>query len=324
MKVIRSTSSCLFPKCLQWFLHKTLTGVPYSPKYFLNESSEEDEEACLGKIEELLSSVLPASLAKSPCVQCAERSLVTKVWRCLSNNEIFNHFLNKILNNWALLLSHDDKLFSCCLAEKAVLPIVPLETPRGHSEQRAPQMSPEEVERDIGSEESNQIDMETCTKVSAVLEKELKLPFLNTNIVPPQAVEGICPTLLNPAFILSVLHNFHCASDITHLITKSVSLTLIEYFGNIHLKKDASSLKHLKGLPFFLTHTGHFTSLSDKKKVYVWPDRMCTEGSAKWFSDCTVVFLDSSGEWTSLGMDPELQIAYRSKYIQNLFLISSP
>ena len=41
MKVIRSTSSCLFPKFLQWFLHKTLTGVPYSPKYFLNESSEE-------------------------------------------------------------------------------------------------------------------------------------------------------------------------------------------------------------------------------------------------------------------------------------------
>ena len=35
---------------------------------------------------------------------------------------------------------------------------------------------------------------------------------------------------------------------------------------------------------------------------------MCTECSAMWLSDCTVVFLDSSGEWTSLGMDPELQI----------------
>ena len=308
MKVIRSTSSSLFPKCLQWFLHKTLIGVPYSPEYFLNERSEEDEEACLGKIEELLSSVLPASLAKNPCVQCAELSLVTKVWRFMSKNEIFEHFLNKILHNWALLLSHDDKLYSCCLAEKAVLPIVPLETPRGHSEQRAPQTSTEEVERNIGSEESNQIDMEICTKVSAVLEMELKLPFLNTNIVPPQAVKGICPTLLNPAFILRVFHNFHCASDITHLITESVSVTLIEYFGNIHLKKDASSLKHLRGLPLFLTHTGHFTSLSDKKKVYVWPDRMCTEGSAMWLSDYRVVFLDSSGEWTSLGMDPELQI----------------
>ena len=298
-KVIRSNFSCMFPEYLHWFLHPQLTKVPYSVETFLTSQHEEDEKICLERIEVCLASILPPSLAKTACVQCGKlkASFLTKVWKCLSEDDLFNHFLNKILENWALLLSRDNKLYSSYSVEDAIVPILPL-TPTREQTQTQPS-----VEDD---DECEEISMNMLKKVSTVLE-HLNLPFLNTSVVPPKAVECICPTLCVPVFILQGLYYFHCKSDISHQITEDVSRILIEYVGNIHLKKDTQSLKYLRGLPLFLTHMGRFTSLSGKT-VYEWPAGMCTDGQDTWLNEQNVVFLDCKGAWSSLSLREELNV----------------
>ena len=113
--------------------------------------------------------------------------------------------------------------------------------------------------------------------VADILKWQLKLPFLEVEVVPPKAVEKICPVFSHPEFILRVLYNFHCEYNISKLITERMSCTLIEYFTNIHLRKDENSLVYLKGLPLYLTLDGQYTSLGEKT-AYIWPQGMCTVG----------------------------------------------
>ena len=280
LKVIKSKYSNVFPQRLQHFLHPTLVGVPYSPTYFLDAGSEQDTTACSQVIEELLASILPRSL-KVSCVQCTvSKETLTGLWKCLSQDPLFKHYLKDILKQWALLLSCDHKVYSCPSLE-TILPIISLLT----------------------SEES-----ERLSKVSDVLEKQLKLPFLETDIVPVTAVIYICPRFSDPETILRVLYHFHYEHDISQLITKSMSATLINYFANIHLKKSSECLRYVRGLPLFLTANGSLTSLSGKT-AYIWPHSMCADGQEIWLKDLNVVFLEKGGAWRSLGLESELQIS---------------
>ena len=280
LKVVKSEYSNVFPQRLQHFLHPTLVGVPYSPTYFLEAGSEQDTTACSQVIEELLASILPRSL-KVSCVQCTvSKETLTDLWKCLSQDPLFKHYLTNILKQWALLLSCDHKVYSCPSLE-TILPIIPLKA----------------------SEES-----EMLTKVSDVLEKQLKLPFLKTDTVPVTAVIYVCPRFSDPETILRVLYHFHYEHDISQLITKSMSETLINYFADIHLKKSTECLRDVRELPLFLTANGSLTSLSGKT-AYIWPHSMCADGQEIWLKDLNVVFLEKGGAWRSLGLESELQIS---------------
>ena len=300
-KVIQSNYTFIFPDCLQWFLNPKLidaeSGKPCCPETYLMSLSEEDEENCLEKIERCLASILPANLAKKTCENFVnlQDSLLKNLWRCLSKDELFNHYLGKILEKWALLLSRDNKLYSCCSGDEAILPIIPLIPSSG------------EVQPQLSDDEEEEISLDTRKKVSIVFE-HLNLPFLNTAVVLPEAVGTICPTFCNPKFMLRVLYCFHCKFDISHQITGDMSQILIAYFGyNIHLKKDTQSLEYLKHLPLFVTQSGKFTSLAGYR-AYIWPDGMCADGQELWLEGQNVVFLNWSGAWSSLGLATELGV----------------
>ena len=173
---------------------------------------------------------------------------------------------------WAILMATNGRLYSCSQNVKAVLPIIP----------------PTEN-----------------TKVSSVCQ-ELKLPFLDTATVPPMAVDNICPTFRDPAFILQTLTNFHHKDDICRGINKDIARTLLTYFENTQLLRQRDSLENLKQLPLFETHQGEFTSLTGKA-VYQWPDDMCSDGDEIWLGKISnVVFLDSRGTWSELKLNTEV------------------
>ena len=276
LKVIKSEYSSVFPQRLQHFLHPTLVDVPYSPTYFLVAGSEQDTTACSEVIENLLASILPRNL-KTSCVQSTSvsKEMLSKLWKCLGHDPLFNHHLKDILKQWALLLSCDNKLYSCPSLE-TILPIMPQQASEG-------------------------------TGISYVLERQLKLPFLETDTVPVDAVADICPRFSCPKTILQVLFHFHNEHDISQLITKCMSETLIKYFSTIHLKMNTECLRYIKELPLFLTANGNLTSLSGKT-VYIWPTCVCADGLEIWLKDLNVVFLDKDGAWRSLGLEVELQI----------------
>ena len=204
----------------------------------------------------------------------------------MSEDAFFNKFLGNIVKKWAILVSKNGRLYSHFLEEKASLPIIPI-TPKWQDE--------------------NKVDLKTCSRVSTVC-AHLHLPFLDIETVPHLAVEGICPTFFDPAFMLRIIYNFHCESDITQLITTDMANTLLSYFGNIHLRKDAESLNLLKKLPLFQTHLGQFTSLSGKT-AYQWPNEMCTVGQDLWLGENdNTVFLDPSGALSKLKLYDEFQV----------------
>ena len=293
--VIKSSHSSLFQKCLHYFLHTELAGLKIPKIFLLDPSSEQNKAVCMERIDHCLASVLPDSLAHTSCQALGSGPtlvLIDNLWKCFKEELFFQVFLKQILEKWALLLASNGKVYSRCLEEKSVLPIIPLENSRKDDDDDA---------------DDKEIDFETCTNVSMVLNK-LKLPFLNTETVPPATVKGICPTLFDPVFILQVLYNFHCQSDVSNFITGEVASTLLAYLGYIHLKKDTKSLNYLKHLPLFETHRGKFTSLSGKE-AFEWPSDMCTKGEEVWIDEIgDVVFLNPCGAWSNLELYEQLQV----------------
>ena len=287
-RVIKSAFSGLFQNYTRYFLHRDLFNLEV-PEHFLLSTCQENESVCLKVIDECLNGILPNDLMDVPHTSCPKQIQLALLWKCLNEDSFFKRFVGNIVDKWAILLSTNGKLYSRCLKERAVLPIVPVTTKQ-------------QEERD-----ENIVDFVLQRKVSTVYQ-HLHMPFLDTKTVLPSAVKSICPTLTHPAFMLQVIYNFHCESDIAHMITGDMASTLLSYFGNIHLRKEADSLNLLKELPLFQTHLNKFTSLSGKT-VYKWPGGVCTAGEDLWLCENdNIVFLCPSGAWSKLALDDELQV----------------
>ena len=301
--VIQSSFSSLFQECSHYFLHPELYGLKLPENFFL-KASDENEPMCMERINHCLTSILPASLENTPQSQCPEQLSIKLLWKCFNEDNFFNTFLKCILERWALLLASNGIFYSLYHQEKAVLPIIPLLKDQKDDDNEE---SPISINMWTDVAEESQISVDMCKDVAEVC-CALQLPFLESETVPPAAVEGICPTLLEPASILQVLYNFHTQSDISKLITCNIAHTLLTYFGHIHLRMDVKSLNYLKNLPLFQTHQSTFTSLAEKT-VYIWPKEMCTAGEDIWLGGVpNTVFLDHCGAWSELGLNQELQV----------------
>ena len=318
LKVVVSKYSSLFPEHLGYFLHPSLIDVQYDQSYFLQAKTEEDEakteedgakteedgakteedgakteedgakteedEAfCLEVIDTLLFSILPKSL-RTPYIDSVpvNTKLLTRLWECLLKDQFFEQHLMHILKQWALLLSHHQKLYGIP-SSPTILPIMPLD----------------ETDKSDG-----------YRYICDVLQNELKVPFLDTSVVKLCTKEGrdhICPNFTQPEEILQVIYCFHCKHDLMKCMTKDIAAKLIHYFRTIHLERNEKCVEYVKSLPVFLTMHGNFTSL-ETKRAYIWPPNMCVDGQDIWFRDPDVVFLDGSSEWRYLRLEKELKI----------------
>ena len=267
-KVISSKYSQLFPKSFEKFLHPELLDQKYTTKYFLSPV----DSGSYTTVQEILLKALPHSL-QTTHVQNAEeehitKSMLTKLWTCLSCDKAFSSHLDNILRSWALLPTTTNQLFS---STNLLLPILP---PPTHS-----------------------------TVFSAVYKVlcHLGMPFLAVDIVVHQkVVQNCCPQLSDYKRVLTNLYQLHRQNDLSLKITKENVATLITYLQNIHLQVCQDECQRdIKALPLFLTTEDKLTSVHGKT-VYIWPRYACTSGYSKWVHDETV-FLDGSGAWARLG-----------------------
>ena len=270
-KVIRSNYSKLFPNCLDMFLHPCLLDVQFAAEYFVDCHS-----GCHGAlIGGILTKTLPPAL-KTDQLSDADGYIpqLTKLWRCLARDTTFQPHLTSILQEWALLLSTDNRLFSLSCS------IHPVRKP-----------------------DRSQMDYYTHQPVCDVSTK-LKIPFLNENIVVTSVP---CPSLSDHAQILKILYHINATENISSLLTQKDVTTLVKYFREINFKVNTSARSHITSLPLFETIEGSFTSVHGKT-AYKWDGTATKVGYPKWLQQQNVVFVNPSGAWTYLGSASELGI----------------
>ena len=295
-KVLHSEHAHLFPKYPNKFLHKDLLELPYSHSYFL--SPTDDEQARM-KVVRLLQSVLPASLRNSYVHKASDqidKESLKQLWQCLQSDSVFRSVLPQVLKVWALLLSRNDQLFNCA-SNRQLLPIIPLA-----AEMQSENMSPNAV-------------------VSLALEKLPNVPFLDTDVVPYEAVSIFCPRFSEHKTILMNLYYLYQSSDFSKAMTKAISKTLIRYFRQINFKEEPECCTAIKHLPLFETIDGTLTALVGRR-VYIWPSNLTEVGSENWLSGTNLVFLKQDGEWASLRVHSELgvsAITAEEVYVQFIF-----
>ena len=287
-KVLRSKYAQLFPKYLERFLHKDLIRCHHSSSYFVTEFDEDRVQI----VKELLQTVLPPEL-KNMYVSSESEEIkkvdIRALWRCFKNDKVFRSAVDEILKVWALLLTKDQKLFRCSSREQ-LLPIIP----------------------DSSTREA---------ALMSVIEHQLRGPFLDTQVVPVEVVESLCPRPSDHKAVLKNVYYLHREFPFDEVMTSQIATSLITYFKNIHLKKERKCCLHLKCLPLFETMDGDVTVL-EGKRVYMWPNTIGQDGNEKWIRGTDLVFLKPWGAWASLGVIIELgiqTITAEEMYIQFIF-----
>ena len=294
-KVLHSKYAHVFPKYPNKFLHKDLLELPYSHSYFL--SPTDDEQVRVKIVKELLQSALPTSLRSSYVHKASdqiEKECLKQLWQCLQSDSVFRSVLPQVLKVWALVLSRNDQLFNCA-SNCQLLPIIPLTAA---------------MQRGYASSE-----------VSSALEELPNVPFLDTEVVPYEAVSIFCPQFSEPKTILMNLYYLYQSSDFSKAMNRAIGETLIRYFTNINFKKEPECCNAIKHLPLFETVDGTLIALTGKR-VYVWPIGLTPVGGKNWLSGTDLVFLQQHGAWTNLGVHSELgitTITAEEMYVQFIF-----
>ena len=269
-KVLMSSFSQLFPNSLHCFLHPELLDVHYTSSYFI-QPYDNDCARVASVILQLMDNDFPRALKLAPMVADATAIIsegqLTSLWKCFSEDKVFNKHIPDVLKNWALLLTTDNRLYS---ASSIILPI-----------------------NYVTSEEK------VIVNVTKVVRK-LDMPFLSTKIV---TAEANCPRITDAKRILSNLYHVNREKPILPLLDKS-DLNDIIYYLQHYLEKvlhTSELVKHLQSLPLFENIDGSYTSIWGKD-AYIWPTEACFVAYQKWLKGHNAIFIKGNAKWSLLNL----------------------
>ena len=308
-KVICSEFASIFDQCGQTFLHPEMYRLNLIPSYFI-EPSEDNWPL----ISNILGKTLPATLtvervrSASDCVSI--QNILNPLWKCLRKDKVFRTHLKAILQEWALILSKGNELFSLKLSDK-LLPVVPPHRERSDSLQH----STYEQSSDDLTKEVFKI-MENC-----------RIPVVDITVVAVSLCKQFCPSMDQHEKILQNFYHLHRSGELESLLRDfrldSKIKTLFRYFRAIHFANEHISLTKIKSLPLFKTMDDIYRSLLGE--ALIWPNHICSAGQNVWMKEINptaVVFLDRNGMWTILGEATVLgikEISPQLLYMQFIF-----
>ena len=288
----------LFEKCGYRFVHPKLTGLKYSKSYFLQPLLTSKQLLSSSNnwtdIQEILNVTLPQSLHKVQVVDKSSEQFshnqLKLLWKCLVNEPLFTEHLSQILQEWTLILSTGDKLYSFppphLSSVDQVLPMIP-PTDYAHLIQGKPSAE---------------------FKVYELL-KEHGLPVLDTNVCDMDMSTNFCPHFTEPKKILNTIHHLYVSGQLKTFFKADVLDVHVEslfaYLAGINFKKDHVALSRVKSLPLFKDVNNCYRSINGA--LYLWPEKVCMSGNEKWlhlYKD--TVFLTANGPRHSLASDSQL------------------
>ena len=293
-KVICSKFSHIFTGCLDKFVHPEMYKLKLVPEYFISPSRENWK-----LISHILKEILPESLRtqriSNANIHINIRDVLIPLWNCIDEEEVIHIHLEAILQEWALLLSNGNELFSC-KSQDQLIPIIPhkiplsLETVASTGDTETP---PKTVVAELNEE------------VFQILKKS-GMPILDTEVVKYSLCEELCPQITQHARILQNLCQLYHSNGLQILLQdKSFDrkvAKLFNYFGYINFAKDQASLENVKSLPFFKNIDNTYCCLTGE--TLAWPGHICLSGKAVWMKEirsASTVFLKSDGAWCKVG-----------------------
>ena len=254
------------------FAHPILVEIPVDTAYFY-QPDKENFDFVAGILEQ----TIPQSLKTTSIIDSYQDKLskefLGNIWKCITNDLVFNCHLISILSRWALIPSSQNQLF--LFSQHTLLPVHKL----------------------VNADE----DMTPLRLNTFRILERLQMPFLDTDASSSDCLLSLCPSILNPESILENLIQLHQVHPI-QLDIQAIR-TLFEYFSEVSFGSalNARNRDNICSLPFFETIDGSLTSIKGKK-VFVWPDDVEEAGLSLWLSQSDIVILTTDGEWNELGV----------------------
>ena len=194
-KIIVSPYLTLFPNSLDCFLHQNLLVANYSNSYFI-QPSDRDSDRIIQFIRKIFDDNLPQGLKSvaevSNATEVLPREKMYQYWDCFSNDRLLKCYIERVLENWALLFTIDNRAFS---ARSNILPVV-------HSLKR----------------------------IGEVL-KKLRMPFLDTSVVKV-TLSCCPSVSDHHERILSNIYHINQANSINLVLSKEEIDVIIGYLAN--------------------------------------------------------------------------------------------
>ena len=274
-KVLKSSFSYLFLNSLSCFLHPSLLTTGYTKSYFIQP--EDNSDAINLLILQVIEENVPHALKHVPVVTDAvdvfSHDKLCSLWKCLTEDEVFHNHLPNILNQWALLLSEDDRVFS---TTSKILPM-----------------------------KYDSASTSYYSDIYTVL-KKIGLPFLDSSVV---VNDTCCPLLSDGRHILSNLYHTNQERPLEENLDKTDLDIIISYLKYCEVMPSNESLlvEQVKSLPLYESIDGRYSSIINKA-AYIWPDGACSIAYQRWLEGHDATFIISSGKWSQLGYREQLSI----------------
>ena len=274
-KVLRSKFAHFFPECKSYFLHHQLLDVSYTPSYFSKLHDEGGQDGCK-QIMDILQRSLPRKLSSSPKVsntyeKTASKVFMKELWKCLTDDTMFEFYLTDIVKKFAIIPSTTDFLFSTSSLLQPVL----------------------------ANSDSEEVE---------VL-KSIGMPFVDREIVGAANDQINCPKLSDSVEMLKNLYHLFQHNDFSHLMGETQVKTIIQLIQASNFRFNAELIKFVSSLPLYETENGQFTTIY-QQTVYIWPagGAVCDTGHGKWIQHVSTIFLKPNASWMQLGFTDHLGI----------------
>ena len=272
IKIINSLNWQLFVNSQNSFLHEGLKDKFKDSRYLFQANNDGDG---YDLIYSLFVDNLPKSWSQTACVPLGDIGIawVKGLLKCISEDEMFKCYCNKLLNNFTLIPSDNDVMFS---TKSSLLPM---------------------------KEERYDIDL-------ANLLRKLQIPFINSSLFGSVFSEKYIklPTTTDPCEILKCVYlvKDDCYDKLLALSDSELTI-LFKIFDLIGLKQHPDAVMHIRKLPIFTSMYGKLVDLSSFSKVWIWNNAVCKAGIEEWIACIpnSEVFLHPNAPWKVLRLQAE-------------------
>ena len=266
-KIVNSPNWKLFPNSQDSFLHKGLKDEFEGSHYLFQASNSGDG---YDFINSLFEANLPQTWRQAACVplEGIETEWITKLLKCISEDEIFKCYCSKLLCDFTLIPANNHMMFS---TKSNLLPI----------------------------------KKENCSsKLEDVLE-QLQVPFIDSCMFGSILSKNIIqlPTTATPSDILKCVYLVsENGYDRLMALNNDELMTLFTVFDLITFKQQHDAVMHIRKLPIFTSVDGELVALESFSTVWIWNDDVCEAGIEEWITCIpkSDVFLHPSRPWSIL------------------------